>query len=242
MPDIAANFPERFDFNYRLMIPEKLRIFSDRKEAGHKLGLTLADYRGKNPLVLAFPPGGAEVGLEVAKFLKGDFSIIISRKLPFPDDTGSSFGAVAEDGSTYLHINLVRELSPGSVSAIIREQLQEIQGDIASQRKGRDLPILSGRTVILIDDGLIRSSTMKTALLLCRKRNAAKIIVAVPVSRNRVMDEVRWLADEVVALESVESIYDQSQVYDRWSILSAQDVAKILTQWEEFRRLRAIIT
>lgn len=241
MPYTAAAKLDRSIFSFPVMIPEKLRIFASRKEAGQKLALALAGYRGQNPLILAIPPGGAEVGLEVAKVLKGDFSLIISRKLPIPGDPATSFGAVAEDGSTYLHVNLVRELVPDSVSAVKAEQMRDIQRDIATLRKGRDLPNISGRTVILIDDGLIRGSTMKAAFLLCRKRHAARVIVAVPFSGKKVMDEIKWLADEVVALESLECIYETSQVYDRLSLLSDEDVIKILIQWEKFQKKRAMI-
>jgi len=241
MPAIVANASESSIFNFPLMIPEKLHLFVDRKEAGEKLGLALAAYREQNPLVLAIPPGGAEVGLELAKSLKGDFSLVISKKIPYPGNPEMSFGAVAEDGNTYVHIHVVRGLSPDTVSKAIMEKSREIQGDIASQRRGRDLLNISGRTVILTDEGLIEGSTMKAAFLLCRKRKAAKIIVAVPVSGKNVMKELKWFADDVVALETMEPIYSPSQIYARWSSLSDREVGEILTQWDKSRRQRALI-
>ena len=77
-------------------------MFRDRKDAGEKLGRALESFRDKNPLVLAIPRGGVEVGYEVAKALSAGFSLLICRKLPYPDNPESGFGAIAEDGSLYI--------------------------------------------------------------------------------------------------------------------------------------------
>lgn len=228
-------------FDFPLMIPEKVSMFANRKEAGQRLAQALESYKWQNPLILAIPPGGAEVGFEVAKSLGADFSLVISRKLPFPDDPETSFGAITEDGSTYLHVNLVRQLSPDVVNTIKKEQLQEIQGAIGIFRHGRGLPDISGRTVMLIDDSLTLGATMKAAFLLCRKKHAAKIVVAVPVSGKKVMEEIRWLVDEAIALESPEFLYDVAQVYDHWSADSDENILNILAQWEEVQHQRLMI-
>jgi putative phosphoribosyl transferase len=241
MYETSTNAMGKNAFNFPLMIPEKVRMFGSRKEAGRRLAQALESYKGQNPLILAIPPGGAEVGFEVAKSLGADFSLVISKKLPFPDDHETSFGAITEDGSTYLHVNLVRKLSPEVVNTIKKEQLREIQGAVETFRHGRSLPDISGRTVILVDDSLTMGSTMKAAFLLCRKRHAAKIVVAVPVSGKKVMEEIRWLADEAIALESPEFLYDVAQIYDRRSALSDKSVLNILAQWEKARHQRPIL-
>jgi putative phosphoribosyl transferase len=241
MHETSINALGKDTFDFPLMIPEKVRMFASRKEAGQRLAQALKSYKGQNPLILAIPPGGAEVGFEVAKSLGADFSLVISRKLPFPDNPETSFGAITEDGSTYLHVDLVRELSPEVVNTIKNEQLREIQGAVEIFRHGRSLPDISGRTVILIDDSLTMGSTMKAAFLLCRKRHAAKIVVAVPVSGKKVMEEIQWLADEVIALESPQFFYDVAQVYDHWSAVSDENILNILAEWEKVRHQRLII-
>ncbi len=241
MHETSTNALGKDTFGFPLMIPEKVSMFANRKEAGQRLAQALESYKWQNPLILAIPPGGAEVGFEVAKSLGADFALVISRKLPFPDNPETSFGAITEDGSTYLHVNLVRQLSPEVVNTIKKEQLREIQGAVEIFRHGRSLPEISGRTVILIDDSLTLGSTMKAAFLLCRKRHAAKIVVAVPVSGKKVMQEIKWLADEAITLESPEFLYDVAQVYDRWSAVSDESILNILTQWEKVRHQRLMI-
>ena len=238
MYQISISPPGKYPIDFPPLIPEKVRWFGSRKEAGQRLALALDSYKWQNPLILAIPPGGAEVALEVAKSFNAAFSLIISRPLPLPDHPEASFGAIAEDGSTYLRVNLVRELPSEVVDAVKAEQLQKIRGLINMFRNDRSLPDISGRTVILIDDSMTTGATMKAAFLLCRKRHAAKIVVAVPASGKKVMEEIKWLADEAIALENPASLYDGAQIYYRRPFVSDEDVLSILAQWENVRRQR----
>ena len=77
-------------------------MFKDKKDAGQKLAKALEKYKNKKVLVLAIPRGGVEAGYEVAKYLKADFSLLVPRKLPFPYNPEAGFGAIAEDGSTFI--------------------------------------------------------------------------------------------------------------------------------------------
>ncbi|MDD5506174.1 MAG: phosphoribosyltransferase family protein, partial [Candidatus Omnitrophica bacterium] len=77
-------------------------MFKDREDAGKKLAKALKGYKDKGVLVLGIPRGGVIVGYEVAKALNADFSIVISRKLPYPGNPEFGFGAIAEDGSMFI--------------------------------------------------------------------------------------------------------------------------------------------
>jgi putative phosphoribosyl transferase len=231
MSKITVNSAEELASHFPPPIPERLPMFANRKEAGQRLARALEGYRWQGPLILAISPGGVEVGLEVAKYLVGDFSILICRKLPLPDHPEIGFGAIAEDGSTYLHVDQVSNLAPELVSTIKKEQLNEIQKTTEAIKSKRELPEISGRTVILVTDGLAGGSTMKAAFLLCRKKRAAKIIIAVPVIGKKAMSELKWVADDVVALESPESVYEVAQAYDSWPEASEEDFLNFLVQW-----------
>ena len=79
-------------------------MFKDRKDAGEKLAKALTKYKNKNKdiLVLGIPRGGVEVAYYVAKHLNAKLSIIVSRKLPSPNNPEAGFGAIAEDGSIFV--------------------------------------------------------------------------------------------------------------------------------------------
>ncbi|WP_298685667.1 phosphoribosyltransferase [uncultured Methanomethylovorans sp.] len=203
-------------------------MFKNRKDAGKKLAVAIKKYKDNNVLVLAIPRGGVEVGYQVAEYLNADFSILISRKLPFPDDPEAGFGAIAEDGSTFIFNDAALWLSGEQVDHIKQEQINEIKRRIAVLRKGEDLPQMAGRTVILVDDGLAMGSTMRAAIMLCRNRNAGKIVVAVPVAGRRVADEMVRMADELVVLETPRNFMAVAQVYEHWYDVSDVEVLDIM--------------
>ena len=214
-------------------------MFEHRKDAGEKLAKALEKYlprrqagKNKKALVLAIPRGGVEVGYQAAKYLNADFSLLISRKLPFPDNPESGFGAVAEDGSTFILKDASAWLSEKEINKIKKEQIGEIKRRIKALRKGRPLPKISGRIVILIDDGLAMGSTMRAAIALCKKKKAKKIIVAVPVSGRDVAQEIGKIVDEIIVLEKPDFFQAVAQVYKNWYDVSDEEVIEIMKKWQ----------
>ncbi|NIT35200.1 MAG: phosphoribosyltransferase [candidate division Zixibacteria bacterium] len=203
-------------------------MFKDRRDAGIKLAHALAKYKGGNVLVLAIPRGGVEVAYQVAQFLGADLSLLVSRKLPYPDNPEVGFGAVAEDGSTLIFGEAARWLSRETVERIIKTQIEEIGRRIEVLRNGRPLPAMAGRTVILVDDGLAMGSTMRVAVALCRKAKAEKIIVAVPVAGKEVAEGLTKIVDELVVLETPPYFYAVAQVYENWYDVPDEEVLAIM--------------
>lgn len=202
-------------------------MFEDRKEAGEKLAQALKKYKNKKVLVLALPRGGVEVGYEVAKSLKADFSLLVSRKLPFPYTPEAGFGAIAEDGSTVI-LEEAQELSPEEIERIKKEQKEEIKRRVAVLRRRKPLPSISGKIVILVDDGLAMGSTMRAAIKLCQKKRAKKVIVAVPVSGRSVTEEIKELVNELIVLEIPDYFQAVAQVYRNWHDVSDEEVLEIM--------------
>jgi len=208
-------------------------MFKDRHDAGKRLAKALDHYRDKNVLVLAIPRGGVEVGFQIAKSLRADFSILISRKLPYPDNPEAGFGALAEDGSTIILKGATLWIPEKKIKEIIQKQSEEIKRRIRILRKGESLPEIKGRTIILVDDGLAMGSTMRAAIQLCRKRKAQKIIVAVPVAGDRVAEEMERIVDKAVILEIPPFFRAVAQVYMSWYDVQDKEVLEILEKWEK---------
>jgi len=157
--------------------------FRNRQHAGELLGAFLeAQYKHLNPLIIGIPRGGVEVAFYVAKRLEAELLLLISKKLPFPGHRELGFGAVAEEHSVYVAPMGMERLTPKAINQIIEEQIQEINRRIDIYRNGNPLPNISGRTVILVDDGIATGVTLVPVLRLCRKKKASKVIIAVPVS------------------------------------------------------------
>ncbi len=208
-------------------------MFEDRKDAGQKLAKALEKYKNQSVVILAIPRGGVEVGYQVAKYLKADFSILISRKLPYPYEPEAGFGAIAEDGSTYFIEGAWQQLPDEVIERIKNEHIVEIKRRVEILRKGDPLPDLEKKTVILVDDGIAMGSTMRAAVQLCQNIRAGKIVVAVPVTGIVTAREIRKIVDELVILEKPKFFQAVAQVYRNWYDVSDQEVIGILKKWSE---------
>lgn len=211
-------------------------MFRDRTDAGRKLAQALEKYKGADALVLAIPRGGVEVGYQVARHLDADFSIIITRKLPYPDNPESGFGAIAEDGSVFMIEGARYQLSQSTIKKIAEEQRREIKRRIEALRGGRPLPEVEGRAVILVDDGIAMGSTMRASIMLLRNRKAGRVVASAPVTGERTAAEIRKLADEVVIVEIPSFFYAVAQVYENWYDVPDEEVVEIMDRWEIERR------
>ena len=207
-------------------------MFEDRKDAGKKLAKALENYKNKGVLVLAIPRGGVEVGYQIAKYLNADFSVLISRKLPFPYNPESGFGAIAEDGSTFIFEDAERWLSRQIIAEVVKEQKQEIIRRIATLRKNKSLPKITDRIVILVDDGIAMGSTMRATIMLCKNKGAGKIIVAVPVSGEDTAKEIEKMVDEIVVLQKPKFFQAVAQVYRNWYDVSNKEVLETMERWK----------
>src|SRR5688572_7444469 len=181
-----------------MKIIDQVPIFKDRRDAGMELGKILErKYKDREALVLGIPRGGVIVADEVSKILKGELSVVVTKKLPHPLHEELAIGAAAEDGSFYL-TSLGKNMDRKVLQSILTAQEKEIQSRIRRFRNGRPLPEMKNRIVILADDGIATGSTIVPAIQLCKKRGAAMVVVASPVSGEQYVSEIDELADAVV--------------------------------------------
>lgn len=204
-------------------------MFRDRTDAGEQLARELEKYRERDALVLAIPRGGVEVGVRVADRLNAEFSIIITRKLPFPDNPEAGFGAIAEDGSTYMIAGAERWVPGEMIEMVKKEQIREVERRKQTLRGGRELPEISKRTVILVDDGIAMGSTMTASIRCCRNLGAEKIVAAAPVAGPETASRLEGEADEVVVVETPEFFRAVAQSYRNWYDVPDREVIEILS-------------
>jgi len=216
----------------RLAQTERLKMFEDRKEAGQKLAVALASYKNDNPIVLAIPRGGVEVGFYVAVFLHAPLSIIMVRKLPFPHNPEAGFGAIAEDGAVFLLKDTSIIMPPDTIKKVIKEQNDELKRRIKVLRNDEPLPEIKDRAVILVDDGIAMGSTMHAAVILCRNKGAKKIVVAAPVAAPSTAAEFMRVADDVVILEKPVNFHAVAQVYRNWYDVPDEEVIEIIKKFQ----------
>jgi predicted phosphoribosyltransferase len=210
-------------------------MFENRRDAGRQLAEKLKKYHGQDVLVLAIPRGGVPVGVEVAKTLEAEFSILIARKLPFPYNPEAGFGAIAEDGSIAVMRGASRNLSDAMIETIINNQHQEVERRIKILRGGQPLPIINKRTVILVDDGIAMGSTMRASIKLCENKHAETIIVAAPVASPEVAHSLNQIdsVSEAVILVKPKFFKAVAQVYDEWYDVPDHEVLDLMMHWQK---------
>lgn len=178
-----------------------VRRFRDRAEAGRELAKKIGNLAHQNDvLVLALPRGGVPVAFEVARELGVPMDIFIVRKLGTPGQKELAMGAIASGGVRVLNDDVIRVLRiPDEViETVAADEQQEMDRRERAYRGDRPAPDLKDRTVILVDDGLATGSTMHAAVAALRKRQPARIVVAVPVAPQSTLREFEREADGVV--------------------------------------------
>jgi putative phosphoribosyl transferase len=212
-------------------------MFIDRKDAALQLARALEKYKDTDAVVLGIPRGGAETGFYVARHLNTAFSLLIARKLGHPNNPEYAVGAIAEDGSIYLNRFAVIELSQHTIDEAVAQQKEEIRRRIQTLRKGRPLPTLQGKTVILVDDGIATGATLFAAIKMCKKQEAGKIVVAAPVAGEEKEKELLAMVDEVVILETPAFYHAVSQAYESFSNLTDEQALAFMERWEQEGRV-----
>jgi putative phosphoribosyl transferase len=206
-------------------------MFQDRTDAAKQLAIALEQYSGRDTVVLGIPRGGVEIAYHVAKHLNAVFSFVVIRKLGYPDNPEAAFGAVAEDGSIYLSKGATRALTDEEINEVISAERIEITRRIRILRKGKSLPELTGKTVIIVDDGIATGATIFSAISLCRKRNPLQLVVAAPVAGAGMKHHLQGQADDVVILETPPFFYAVGQGYENFENLTDDQTAAFIESW-----------
>lgn len=180
--------------------------FLDRTDAGKRLAAALMRYRDDKPVILALPRGGVPVALEVARALDAPLDLLIVRKIGLPQQPELAAGAVVDATTPIVVRNeaVIRmaRLSEAEFGRIKDAEISEIGRRRRSYLGARPQPELTGRTVIVIDDGIATGATMRAALRALRLCRPRRLVLAIPVAPADTLEALRGEADEIECLET----------------------------------------
>ncbi len=206
--------------------------FQDRKQAGRLLASRLERYRPVHPMILGLARGGVPVALEVARGLKTDLDIIVARKIGAPGYPEYALGAIAEGGAVYVRREALPEvgLDEEQVATLAEREVAELARRVHVYRVGRQMPDLSGRTAIVVDDGVATGATARAAARSARLRGARQVVLAAPVIAASSLADLRSDFDDVVAVELPDDFMAVGRWYERFDQVSDEEVLECLRQ------------
>jgi putative phosphoribosyl transferase len=204
--------------------------FLDRNDAGRRLAAELEPLRAEHPVILGLPRGGVPVAYEVAAALDAPLDVIIVRKLGVPFQPELGMGAIGEGGVRILNEQVVHRagVTADELGAVEGRERAELDGRAARFRGGRPRLALTGRTVVIVDDGIATGSTARAACRVARAQGARRVVLAVPVAPPHAIAELRQDADDVVCLELPWDFYAIGQFYADFSQTSDEEVIACL--------------
>ncbi|NKZ07256.1 phosphoribosyltransferase [Actinomadura latina] len=211
---------------------ETVRLpYTDRSEAGRVLAERLVPLGLDGAAVLALPRGGVPVGFEVARRLGSPLDVLVTRKIGYPPQPELGVGAIAEGGSPVFDGDLLDRLGlrEDDLAATVAAERAELGRRVAAYRRGRALPEVAGRPVIVVDDGLATGGTARAAVRAMRERGPSRLVLAVPVGAAETVRALEAEVDDMVVPAAPWEFRAVGQWYRDFDQLTDDDV----TAWLE---------
>jgi putative phosphoribosyl transferase len=206
-------------------------IFQDRTDAGRRLAARMADYLNEpNVLILGLPRGGVIVAFEVAEALHAPLDVFVVRKLGVPGREELAMGAIAsgnvlvENRSVLAAANIPKS----AFDSVVEQEREELTRREVMYRGRQAPPMILGRSVILVDDGLATGATMQAAIEGVRMQRPARIIVAVPVAAPSTCEKLRGMVEDFICLETPVRFFGVGQWYKDFRQISDEEVYQLL--------------
>lgn len=205
-------------------------IFRNRESAGLLLAKRLLKYKKEDLIILALPRGGVVVAEEVAKKLERPLEVIVARKIGSPYNSELGIGAISENNVQILDTHTIQLIGVSSlhIHEIIEREQKELKRRIKLYRKGKSLPSLQNKTVILIDDGVATGATARAAIETIYKLQPLRLIFAVPVCSPDVAEVLQKEVDEFICLYIPNSLEAIGQFYQNFDQVTDDEVMNIL--------------
>jgi putative phosphoribosyl transferase len=210
----------------------RTRQFSDRAEAGARLGEELRDRGIDADIVLAIPRGALPLGRAVADALAAPLDVVVAQKIGARGNPEYAIGAVASDGSTWRNDEAfrVRDIDEEYFEREAAEKAEQAREKAKRYRGDEELPDLTDKRVVVVDDGVATGSTARACLRTLFNSDPERVVLAVPVGPPETMSELRDIADQVLVLETPSDFRGVGQFYERFDQVSDEKAMAYLDE------------
>jgi putative phosphoribosyl transferase len=219
--------------------------FVDRTDAAEQLlDEVLSCTFTHDPLVLALPRGGVPVAHRLARALHAELDVLVVRKLGHPHDPELALGAIAWSGICVLNREVISSygVHDAYLDRAIEVETKELLRREQAYRGERPMPLVEGRTVLIVDDGIATGATMLAAAQAVRAMHPREIVLVAPVAPRSVMSRLVRAADRVVVAHVAEEFRAVGEFYRSFEAVSDGQVRRYLEEaWAPPRRHSAVI-
>ncbi|GGJ93472.1 phosphoribosyltransferase [Pseudomonas matsuisoli] len=208
--------------------------YRDRRSAGKLLLDALRPSLQETPVVLALPRGGVPVAFEIAMALNAPLDLLLVRKIGVPGREEFAVGAIAEGDPSYAVAD-PRTLSFFQLSTEWFEhakalQLEEIKRRRLAYGGARQWISLTGKTVVIVDDGVATGSTARVALEAAAAARPSRLLFATPVGASSALAKLRPQVDDCICPYIPQPFEAVGQHYDDFEQTTDAEVVALLEQ------------
>lgn len=204
-------------------------IFLDREDAGARLAEACGQLKTEQPVVLGIPRGGVPVAAKVAAALNAPLDVVVVRKLGAPGNPEYALGAIGE-GVRILDEQAARVFGVGDagLDEVEARERRELERRVQRFRGDAEAVDVTGRCVVIVDDGIATGATTRAACAVIRARGAAEIVVAVPVAPPEWAPQPGLDADRLVCLHRPHGFMAVGQWYRDFTQTTDAEVRDLL--------------
>lgn len=210
-------------------------MYKDRLAAGEALAEELKPLSFEEVSVLAIPRGGVAVAVPVARLYGTSIQALIARKIGHPQNPEFAVGAVMPDGSAVYDGKALQtyRISREYLEEAVAKEYAELRRRMLLYTGSENPPIVEGKTVIVIDDGMATGYTIRAAVGWLKSQKPEKVVVAVPVAPPEVVRKLQREVDLVVSPLQPEVFMSVGSFYESFPQVSDNEVIALLKEFQD---------
>ena len=159
----------------------------------------------------------------------------VAGKIGVPFQPELAMGAVVDGLAPIVVRNEEVLRISGTTASEFDEVCAKERAEIERRRKlyigDRPRAEITGRVVIVVDDGIATGTTTRAALQAVRKQKPKELVLAVPVAPRETVAELRGEVDALICLEMPEPFGAIGYFYRDFEQVSDEEVMTILRQF-----------
>lgn len=206
------------------------KMFEDRQQAGFLLAQKLEQFADKKDvLVLGLARGGVVVAKVISTFLNVPFDALVIKKIGLPRNPELAIGAVGPKNTVFWNEELIERLRISKEEKEKLKVLKSVERNVQENALRGNKPLeISGKTVILVDDGVATGASVLAAWKFLKKEEAKRVILAVPVIASDTLRDIKKYFDMIIALKIKRNFYAVGEFYKNFPQVENEEVVRLL--------------